>query len=181
MTPWNLNISQSASELVRTNWSYAQSPLQDIIMSGTTDWILLSNHNDAYPHGVSLHVKEAASKKETSHSTVQVSLYFLIVVASFNAVKFVVLLFVLLTDRSAYLVTLGDAASSFMERQDPHTVGKCLLGREELLTSIGRVPHSLDYSEKQTQELYRRMKGVWLPRPRSLFPIKMSKFLFLFL
>ena len=69
--------------------------------------------------GSLLHVLQASSeKRDVIQDRVQVSLYFMIVVVCFNIFKLVILSYVLVTDRSAYLVTLGDAASSCLKQND---------------------------------------------------------------
>lgn len=124
---------------------------------------------------VSLHVVKAASKKESgTPSTVQVSKRFLILVACFNLIKLVVMLSVLVVDRSAYLVTLGDAASSFLERRDRYTMDKCLLSREGMLKrkdlpKLGRNQNNLSHDKQEIEQLHLRLKGAWLPYSRSYF------------
>jgi hypothetical protein len=93
-------------------------------------WKNTENSGDML-RGSLLHVLQASSKKrDVIQDRVQVSLYFMIVVVCFNMFKLVILSHVLVTDRPAYLVTLGDAASSFLKQNDPHTKGKCVQGRD---------------------------------------------------
>jgi hypothetical protein len=111
-----------------------------------------------------LHVRQASSRKrDVIQDRVQVSLYFMVVVVCFNILKLVTLSYVLVTDRSAYLVTLGDAASSFLEHQDPHTKGKCVFGRDEMLLSIGHPLGHHEYTDKELEGTYQRMRGLWRP------------------
>jgi len=83
--------------------------------------------------------------------------------------KVVIMTYVLLTGQSSYLVTLGDAAASFLEHRDPGTTGKCLFGREELLLNMGRArSHPIsDLTEQDESNL--RLGGVWLPCTRQHF------------
>ncbi|KAH5546448.1 hypothetical protein HBI25_216480 [Parastagonospora nodorum] len=62
-------------------------------------------------------------------SRIKLSFEFLIAVIAFNVLKVVVMLWVLLTDRSEYLVTLGDAVV-FLQRPNAHTAAKCILDKE---------------------------------------------------
>lgn len=82
--------------------------------------------------GVSLHITHAFALPARSQSRVQLSLHFIIVVISVNAFKLLIMLTILVTDRSSYIVTLGDAAASFLSRPDPVTEWKCLLEDEKL-------------------------------------------------
>jgi hypothetical protein len=111
-----------------------------------------------------LHVKEASSeKRNVIQDRVQISLYFMLVVVCFNTLKLVTLLYVLVTDRSAYLVTLGDAASSFLEHNDPHTKEKCVFGRDEMLLSIGHPLGHHDYTDREIERSYQHLRGIWRP------------------
>ena len=66
-------------------------------------------------------------------SHVQLNVELMKVVVSFNLLKLAIMLWVLITDKSEYLVTLGDAAASLLERPDLCTVGKCIIGKGEHL------------------------------------------------
>jgi hypothetical protein len=164
---WQMTVSD-----LRSNWSADQTMPRRIIKQ-SPDWISLFDRDDVpeqngtSQRGVSLHIAQASSKKElNTPSTVQISLYFLIVVVCFNALKFIILLSVLITDRSAYLVTLGDAASSFLKREDPYTHGMCLLGREEILSNMAKKVDDGYYRDEDAEALRLRLQGNWLPRAR---------------
>ncbi|KAF1849177.1 uncharacterized protein K460DRAFT_330888 [Cucurbitaria berberidis CBS 394.84] len=116
------------------------------------------------------HVAYAFSqKKDDLSSRVRVSLYFMVTVIVFNILKLSIMASVLITDRSAYLVTIGDAAASFLKRIDPSTTGKCMLGREEMLLSMGHPSSHPISSTEEKEDLTLRMGGMWLPRPRYYF------------
>jgi hypothetical protein len=76
---------------------------------------------------------------------------------------------VLYTDRTAYLVTLGDAVSSFLEEPDLTTTHLCMLGKEEMLYKLGHMPYLAPGSEDELETLVLRSQGVWLPVRREYF------------
>jgi hypothetical protein len=161
----NLSLSETLSSYFKLNVTGNQEYLRELIRK-SPKWI---RYNITPDVTISAHVAQASSQKRSLHSSVQVSLIFLVVVVCFNLLKLIVMIYVLVTDRSAYLVTLGDAAASFLEHTDPHTSYKCLLGREELLISLDHPPsHPVSNLEEQ-EDLDRRVTGVWLPRPRHYF------------
>jgi hypothetical protein len=161
------------SDYLTLNVSGSQGALGNLTIESPV-WIrfepILNNHTLGM--NISAHVAQAASKKLDLPSSVQVSLYFLIVVVLFGLLKLAVMTTVLLTDRSAYLVTLGDAAASFLKRPDPYTAGKCILGRQEILISMGHSPSHDNSDNENTQQLRTRLDGIWLPSPvRYFFPV----------
>ncbi|KAJ8113639.1 hypothetical protein OPT61_g4273 [Boeremia exigua] len=97
-----------------------------------TNWITWEDFN-RWNTRVALHVAHAFAAPAQARSRVQLSLYFMIVVISVNVFKLFIMLSVLVTDRSSYIVTLGDAAASFLSNPDPVTEGKCLLEDEKLI------------------------------------------------
>jgi hypothetical protein len=109
-------------------------------------------------------IAESFARILNRESRVQLSLDFMIIVISFNFLKVVIMLWVLLTDRSGYLVTLGDAISSFLDRPDPYTVGQCMLDKDDHLSRLGQCaaidPQTLEYERLQS-----RLVGTWAPRP----------------
>ncbi len=115
-----------------------------------------------------LHVGLAfAAKAQPSH--LQISLHFLLLVVFFNCFKLAIMITVLRTDRSTYLVTLGDAAASFLKHPDSYTEGKCMLGYEEILVSKGSVPLQAVSTDGEAKNLSLRCKGAWLPHRRRYF------------
>ncbi|KAF2818378.1 hypothetical protein CC86DRAFT_472899 [Ophiobolus disseminans] len=143
------------------------------LTSETTEWILLPGYDgSANSTPISAHVAYAYSFSSKNRSRVQISLHFMTVVVVFNMLKLMVMTTVLVTDRSAYLVTLGDAAASFLKRPDPNTDGKCILGKEELFTSLGLPALHPTSKDEEAKALGMRSKGIWSPRPRRyLFSI----------
>jgi len=169
--PPALNLSQFNAADVETSTG-ADSLTPKKIIVDSPEWLNYNSlaHGFNRLTGAYLHVAKASSfKMLDSPSTVQVSLYFLAVVVTFNLVKLIVLLTVLLTDRSEYLVTLGDAASSFLKREDPYTISRCLLSRETVSSSLGHSLKKSKYDETDRKELNLRLRDVWLPRSRSYF------------
>lgn len=72
---------------------------------------------------------------EEEELNIIVSVYFLVTVIVCNFCKAAVMAIVLLVDSSTRLVTLGDAASSYLERPEALTHGKSLSSKPGLLSS----------------------------------------------
>lgn len=180
--PLGTDFSRLNTTDVETQTSADRSTPQAVTME-TSDWLnygSLGGHKDTL-NGAYLHVAQASSRKElNTPSTVQVSLYFLVVVVTFNVFKLTVLLTVLFRDRAEYLVTLGDAASSFLKRKDPHTTSQCLLSRETVLASLRRPLKERKYDEREAAELGYRLGSYWLPRSRSYFSPFHDRTLFIY-
>ncbi|KAI4929197.1 hypothetical protein J4E86_011725 [Alternaria arbusti] len=158
INPEAINIT---STYLDYNVTGNQRTLRDLT-SESASWIRFRSQPDPTIQwmSISAHVVEAAAEKRKSPpSRVQISLYFLIIVAVFNLLKLSVMAYVLITDRSAYLVTLGDAAASFLEHPDPHTTGICALGREELLITLGHPSKRPFSTPEEKSDLDLRVKG----------------------
>jgi len=182
INPEAINIT---STYLDYNVTGNQRTLRDLT-SESASWIRFRSQPELTIQGMSIsaHVVQAAGEKRKSPpSRVQVSLYFLIIVAVFNLLKLSVMAYVLITDRSAYLVTLGDAAASFLEHPDPHTTGICALGREELLITLGHPSKRPFSTPEEKLNLDSRVKGTWLSKSQSYFaPVHRSaKVLYSFL
>ena len=182
INPEAINIT---STYLDYNVTGDQRTLRDLT-SESASWIRFRSQPDPTIQwmSISAHVVQAAGEKRKSPpSRVQVSLYFLIIVAVFNLLKLSVMAYVLITDRSAYLVTLGDAAASFLEHPDPHTTGICAFGREELLITLGHPSKRPFSTPEEKSDLDLRVKGTWLSRSQSYFaPVHRSaKVLYSFL
>lgn len=82
-----------------------------------------------------IHVVHAFARNASQRSRIQISLHYLAIVIAANIFKLLVMASVLLMDHghSKYIVTLGDAAASFLASPDPTTKGKCLLEDEKLI------------------------------------------------
>jgi len=182
INPEAINIT---STYLDYNVTGNQSTLRDLT-SESASWITFRSQPEPTIQwmSISAHVVQAAGEKRKSPpSRVQVSLYFLIIVAVFNLLKLSVMAYVLITDRSAYLVTLGDAAASFLEHPDPHTTGICALGREELLITLGHPSKRPFSTPEEKLDLDSRVKGTWLSTSQTYFaPVHRSaKVLYSFL
>ncbi|KAH7361130.1 hypothetical protein BKA66DRAFT_573670 [Pyrenochaeta sp. MPI-SDFR-AT-0127] len=118
---------------------------------------------------VSMHVAHAFSRKTGPRSCIQISLYFMIVVVTFNSFKLIIMAYILVTDRSKYIVTLGDAAASFLEHPDSTTHGKCMLAMDKKLFSRGRPSCLSNLSNQNTRDISIYSTDVWRPRPQRYF------------
>jgi hypothetical protein len=178
----------SSKDLETSMLAFRSTP-HELIMD-SPDWLAFEllpetrlvsvNKPESTQTGIWLHVAQASSERMTDErsfnrngdigpSTVQISLYFLIVVVCFNSFKLIIMLSVLVTDRSAYLVTLGDAASSFLRRKDSYTDNMCILGREEILSDMCKSANDRYYSNEEAKALCLRLKGQWLQLPRPYY------------
>jgi hypothetical protein len=162
-------------EIVRGN----QTAIRNIT-SESPDWIrydqlgnlsrpdLSFNDDHIYFNGtwpISAHVAYAFGKTVKQQSRLQTSLYSLIIVSVFNAIKLAVMIWVLIKDERDYIVTLGDAAASFLERPESMTRYQCMLGKEEMLYNLGYFPYHTRIDEQLMHEDFsRRISGKWLPQ-----------------
>ncbi|OAK98799.1 hypothetical protein IQ06DRAFT_23618 [Phaeosphaeriaceae sp. SRC1lsM3a] len=80
-----------------------------------------------------IQMKEGYTFNTGRNSRVQIHLYFMIVVVVCNLFKLAVMIYTLMDHHSEPLVTLGDAAASFLQRPEVLTEGKCMLSTEELI------------------------------------------------
>jgi hypothetical protein len=83
-----------------------------------------------------IHIAYALVEPVGDGSSVQIGLYFMIVVIISNLAKFLAILSTLKESSSLRLVTTGDAIASFLERPDMTTIGMCNLKREEIINQI---------------------------------------------
>lgn len=166
-----------ASSLLYMENSFVQDRLLELT-SESWDWIkydkLLSyatrgaNRTSTRSSPVSAHVAHAFSMKVQPKSRLQLSLVYMLVVISFNGLKLGVMAWTLVSDKSTYTVTLGDAAASFLKHSDQTTTNQCILGKAEMLYKLGFSPyHNLLDEELETSLL--RVQGTWLPQRRRYF------------
>lgn len=139
------------------------------VANDSPGWIRFPLTRDSETLDISAHVAHAFSRKVSQQSRLQISLYFMAVVVAFNVFKLAIMSLVLVTDRSAYLVTFGDAVASFLKRPDPHTETQCMLGKEEFFVKLGQLPLHPVSTDEEAVDLDKRSNGVWLPRPRQYF------------
>jgi hypothetical protein len=138
--------------------------MTDVVWSRDGDWVnyvtLTNSSPTNYPYAA--HIKKAIAKNVDSKSSLQLSRDFMLVVISFNLLKLGIMLWILLNDRSAYIVTVGDAVTSFLVHKDRTTEQACLLNKDDFLYIMK--PGSRLYGDsKEIKALKSRLEGVWLP------------------
>ena len=144
--------------------------LYDILASSRShSWYSTGQFNVTSP--VSAHVAHGFANIVRPQSRIQISLDFMIVVIVFNALKLAIMAYVLVTDKHDYIVTLGDAASSYLRRPDPTTLGQCMLGKQEMLFVRGSPPHASDRGLQIQEKFWLRTRGTWLPRSEIYFSL----------
>lgn len=176
------NSSQKSTNLSISDYYPMSMPggqenLQNINKVGEGGWInydalaTLSNSTAYdYPTWPPLaHVTHGIAKIVTPESRLQISLTFMLVVIFFNSLKLAVMGWILFTDKSAYIVTLGDAAASFLERPDPTTRHQCTLGKEEMLFTRDRMPCVAPGNSEELDTLSLPSQGMWRPGRRECF------------
>lgn len=93
-----------------------------------TDWL-----QPTLQVGPDVHVAHAFAVRTLAQSRLQLSIHYIVVVIAANTLKLLIMLSVLILDRSSYLVTLGDAVASFLSSPDLTTTGRCLYEDEYVL------------------------------------------------
>jgi len=138
--------------------------MTNITWSSDGDWIdyakLRNSSHTNYPYAA--HVKKAIATNVQSKSSLQLSRDFMLVVISFNLLKLGIMFWILLNDRSAYIVTLGDAVASFLVYQDHTTEQSCLLNKDDFLYIMGHGSRLVKGS-KEVETLKSRLEGTWSP------------------
>ncbi|KAF2496744.1 hypothetical protein BU16DRAFT_537894 [Lophium mytilinum] len=113
-----------------------------------------------------VHVRHAFADKLPGTSSVQMSLYFLIVVIVCNIMKLTAMVLAYRSFSADYVVTLGDAVSSYLERPDPVTVGLCALDCEDLVRKFQPEKKMRKIQEYELEGIQERQGGVWQSRHR---------------
>jgi hypothetical protein len=117
----------------------------------------------------SVHIANASARVvQSGNSSLEISLFFMLIVIVSNLVKAIAMLVVLLDERPIYLVTVGDAVASFLENPDPVTLDLCTLSKDDILLRFGREPTLDELADKNLPKLRKRLNGVWMPRKRRL-------------
>lgn len=83
-----------------------------------------------------MHIVEARARIVPSSTRIQLSLLFMIIVIWCNAVKLAVMVWVLFREHSDFIVTLGDAAESYLRQPEPTTERMCAFSKEVILSTI---------------------------------------------
>lgn len=100
-----------------------------------------------------IHIEYALVELVGDGSSVQIGLYFMIVVIISNLAKFLAILSTLKESSSLQLVTNGDAIASFLERPDMTTIGMCNLKREKIIHRI-RGTQNIELAPWHLRRLY---------------------------
>lgn len=166
---WPLEIADGNQTAIRNITSESPDWIRyDQLGNLSRPNLLSSNDDHIYFNGawpISAHVAHAFGKIVRQQSRLQTSLHSMIIVSVFNAIKLAVMIWVLITDERDYIVTLGDAAASFLKRPESMTIYQCTLGREEMLYNLGHFPYHTRIDEQLMHEDYsRRISGKWLPQ-----------------
>lgn len=103
----------------------------------------------------SLHIVEGWTTDNGHNSRIQISLYFMAVVLAFNLFKLAAMIGVLMMDTSEYIVTLGDAAASYLEYPEDLTKGKSVLELNKLFLSFDS-RYGMEYNNLTWQPRWRR-------------------------
>ncbi|KAF3033636.1 hypothetical protein E8E12_004489 [Didymella heteroderae] len=113
-----------------------------------------------------LHVVHAFARHASSRSRIQLSSTYLLVVIVANVFKLLIMASVLVMDHghSKYIVTIGDAAASFLKDPDPCTEGKCLLEDEKL---NAEVDHSTTKPKADVESATSTTDGLAVPNSRT--------------
>ncbi|KAH7372286.1 hypothetical protein BKA66DRAFT_534379 [Pyrenochaeta sp. MPI-SDFR-AT-0127] len=155
--PGNFSAHVTASELSSQSQDWVPHAKIGPVVSNSTDPKLTAP--------ASMRVVNGFTTETGSPSRIQISLHFMIVVITFNFLKLVIMLCVLFTDRSEYIVTLGDAAGSFLKRPDHTTEGNCLLKDKAILYCRSSPAFAtLDMGDEDEKSPY--PKDAWQPRLR---------------
>jgi hypothetical protein len=120
-------------------------------------------HNTSWP--VDARIAQAFATIVNGKSRIELSIDFMIIVIVFNALKLSVMLWVLFTDRSEYLVTLGDAVASFLEDPDLSTAEQCMLDKDVHIYKHRRRT-GLDPEPPALANMQDRLLGAWQPTRR---------------
>jgi hypothetical protein len=113
-----------------------------------------------------IRIREGVTVDYGRDCSIQVNLYFMAVVVFFNLFKLVVMITVLTIELPDPLVTLGDAAASFLAHPEALTEGKCTLETQELFSSYGESEKAKDSTITRAKDSSPYPLGTWRPRLR---------------
>lgn len=97
-------------------------PWNDDLPLPLTDWTYFAGQGK---NETTIHIDHGIATRTESQSHIQISFQFMLIVITFNIFKLAIMTGVLFTNRSRHIITLGDAAASFLERPD-HITEKSL-------------------------------------------------------
>jgi hypothetical protein len=116
------------------------------------------------------HISAAFSKLvgSTRKSRVQLSLTFMIIVVVCNTVKLCTMVYVLLIEKSDFLVTIGDCASSFLEHSDSITERMCVMSRDDIIDAVHDGSHRNSNPQDRLDILIQRSNRSWTQKSTKL-------------
>jgi hypothetical protein len=107
-------------------------------------------------------IAQAFATVVNRQNRIELSVDFMVTVIGFNLLKLLVMLWVLFTDRSEYLVTIGDAAASFLKSPDHCTANQCMLDKDTHIYRVGQ-QEALVSQTSAKATMQERLSGVWQP------------------
>lgn len=116
-----------------------------------------------------LHTPHGFAKKSDAQSRIQISFQFMMVVIAFNIFKLFIMVVVLITDRRKYIVTLGDAAASFLERPEPLTSRCCLMKADQIILEAQRQASSYSQLSDNEQVIKPTSQQGWQPQTKEKY------------
>lgn len=146
--------------------------IQDILATGANsrEWIKMITFTSGAEMNTTksdipafAHVSGVLARKVDTDSKIQLSLTFLIVVIVCNSVKLLTMLWVVFMERKDYVVTLGDGASTFLERPDPATERMCILSKSEITQEVAEA-HLHGRHRDQLATIMAQSKKEWVKR-----------------
>lgn len=127
-----------------------------------------ANASSFWLHTAPIHIAYALVEPVGDGSSVQIGLYFMIVVIISNLAKFLAILSTLKESSSLNLVTTGDAIASFLERPDMTTIGMCNLKREKIINRI-RSTQNMESAPWHSRRLF--LLAAIMPNELAAFSI----------
>jgi hypothetical protein len=115
-----------------------------------------------------IHIAYALVEPVGDGSSVQIGLYFMIVVIISNLAKFLAILSTLKESSSLQLITTGDAIASFLERPDMTTIGMCNLKKEKIINQIHST-QNMESAPWHSRRLY--LLAATMPNELAAFSI----------
>lgn len=142
---------------VSVNVSWAKT-WQDVLSLDDQGWISTSFNS------TTLHTSYAFSTPTRDSSSIQIGLVFMVVVLICNFLKAGSIFFTWRGSFSERILTLGDAASSYLETPDMSTLGACCLSKNKLLDTVnsGSKFESLPWRRRRVHYITGFISGDWI-------------------
>jgi hypothetical protein len=105
-----------------------------------------------FTHGFAKHTVGTSSR-------IPLSLTFMIIVISCNAIKLGTMLWVVFMEKSDYFVTVGDGAASFLEHPDSTTEQMCVASRHDIIGKVGDLHQKAKLHNHQLAAMVRK-RGI---------------------